>query len=208
MQPTGWATATLLAVGLFGMIATGTSAQPEFVASIIAENEALGGGCNPIGVAVPSTGTPIAPSQDWLVEHMACFGGTVETTAQCQGVVRGDRRLELCTLIIVRGDETTPVACPDFQLFTSLGPYSPDPVLTDEWLAVMFEAGETRNMGPWAALFSSCTSMPVLASNTAIVAVFDIDRTNDAVVFRGRAGEGPAEQVAFIVDEVRNDLPS
>jgi hypothetical protein len=179
----------------------------NIVEQVIAENTALGAGCNSIGIAVEGPTAPMAPSQEWVEEHMACLGGTVQTAAQCQGALQGDKRLEVCVLIVVQGDPTRTVDCGDVQLFTASGPFGPSEQLTNEAMVMFGDAFAGRDLEGMASSFASCMDAPTMAASTAIIAGFEVDRDEGDVVFRARVGDGPGEQVAFIVTDPRAEVP-
>jgi hypothetical protein len=195
-------------LAFLAFLCTGVSAQTDQVELVTAENEMLGAGCNPIGLAVEGPTAPAAPTQEWIDEHMACVGGTVQTAAQCQGALSGDRRFEICLLIVVQGDGIKEVGCEDKFLVSTTSIDGPHPQQTQEAMDFFDETVSGHNLGPAADAVIPCSESPVLRNGTGILAAFDIDRTEEDVVFRSRVGEPPGNLVAFIVTDQRMEVPS
>src|SRR5215217_1228843 len=94
-----------LAILVFGSGLTHVSAQVFTPGTdMLAEDQALGPGCNEIALGMPSDNQPLMPEQSWLDDHSVCVENRLKATGMCYGITDGVDQVELCSFMVFEAD--------------------------------------------------------------------------------------------------------
>jgi hypothetical protein len=176
----------------------GAFAQDNPVEQFIAEDAALGAGCNAIALVVVGL-APVAPDQAWQDDHTACVGSTVQAMAQYDDVTDETARTIVCLLLVIQGDGSFSPGCLNYQMITAVGPFGANADWSRQQVELMKEAASSRDMEAGAELFVSCADSPPIARGAIIVTVFDVDKTPGDVMFQAKVGDGVGNMAGFIL---------
>jgi hypothetical protein len=176
------------------------------VVDLLSRDRALGPGCNQVGLALDSSLRPIAPTQEWLDDHAVCAANGLRLDALCSGHTEGDRQFELCGVTTLVEDGLRHLGCEQVMIVSDLGPFGPDPKLTDAIVQLMWQEQEERNLPAPLEAIRPCTESPALLAGRSNFAVFDIQRLDaEFALLVNLDGE---EWVALVVTEPREELPA
>lgn len=188
---------TLVFVAMLVIVAPASAqVRDESVDRLIAQDDALGAGCNEIALARPAD-APLAPDTAWIDAHTACIGDDIRLQMYCDRQLTDGKEYALCMLMGL-SDGTAFVDCNDFMARTAEGPFGVDRTVSDYFAALARSDMDAANIAG-SDYVDSCTQGVTLVELRVAVVVFTLPDTGEPIGVSVFLGEHSS--VAFVVED-------